>query len=507
MHIPKTAHVTDDSRQVKQGSIFIHDVNNHPEGEAVAIRFIKQAKQNGASEIVTNIKVPDTTFNPAPNKILAKWAAQKFPAAPKILVGVTGTNGKTSVAWFYRQLANAQNHPCGSIGTLGVYNHKQETTQTGYTTPTAPVLHQTLQQLAEQNCTHSAIEVGSHALALHRADGLRFTAAALTNITQDHLDFHGTMEAYAAAKARLFTELLEENGTAVLPIQNPLAWPIAAFCRENNIKTLTTGTANAELTVNITKAHSQGLDVTIKYEKETHHTTLPLLGTFQAANIATTLGLGIASGLDFTKMLAALPTLQNVPGRMELVKPQGKIEAAAGRSVSQSQPRLVTVGAGAMPQTQAENHVFQRSVPTVIVDYAHTPDALESATAALKPLLPKNGKLITLFGAGGDRDNSKRPLMAKAAAKHSGHIIITDDNPRSEDPTEIRNQVAAGLPVNFPHNIISPREDAIAAAINMATEHDIVLLAGKGHETGQIINGTTHPFDDRDIARTLLKQK
>ncbi len=468
MNIPKTAHLTDDSRAVKPGSIFIHDVNNHPEGEAAAIRFIKQAKQNGVSEVVTNIKYQDTTFDPAPNKILAKWAAQKFPATPKTLVGVTGTNGKTSVAWFYRQLAASCGKKCGSIGTLGVYNDKQETTQTGYTTPTAPTLHQTLQTLSK-TCTHTAIEVGSHALALHRADGLRFTAAALTNITQDHLDFHGTMEAYAAAKARLFTELLQEDGTAVLPIQNPLAWPIAAFCRENNINVLTTGSANAELTVNITKAHAQGLDVTIKYNADNHHTTLPLLGTFQAANIATTLGLGIASGLDFTKMLTALATLQNVPGRMELVSQKGQA--------------------------------------TVIVDYAHTPDALESATAALKPLLPKNGKLITLFGAGGDRDNTKRPLMAKAAAKHSDHVIITDDNPRSENPQKIRDQVAAGLPPNTPHQNLSPREDAITAAIKMATEHDIILLAGKGHETGQIINGTTHPFDDRDVARKILLQK
>lgn len=461
-------HLTDDSRQVKQGSVFIHDVGNHPEGAAAAEKFMTAAQNAGAREVITNLKKEGTTFHPAPNKVLAEWASITFPKRPEALVGVTGTNGKTSVAWFYRQLATACGKKCGSIGTLGVYGtEKKPLTQTGYTTPNAPALHQNLELLAENTCTHAALEIGSHALALHRADGVRFKAAALTNITQDHLDFHGTMEAYTAAKFRLFSELLQKDGTAVLPTDRPEAHPLIDLCSKHNIQVLTVGKHNADLTVHTTRAHSKGQDITIQYSGQTYSTTLPLMGTFQAANIATTLGLGIASALDLKDMLAALPTLKNVPGRMELVSTSNQ--------------------------------------PAVIVDYAHTADALETACGALKPLLEGGGRLITIFGAGGDRDATKRPLMAVAAGKESDILIITDDNPRSEDPATIRAQVAAGAPTHIETHQISPREDAIAAALNMATEKDIILLAGKGHETGQIIKGEILPFDDRKVAQELLE--
>lgn len=466
IYAPHT-HLTDDSRHVEKGSVFVLDIYNHPQGKTLAPQFIKQAQENGAAEIITNIEIDGTTFHPQPGDVLSQWAVQKWPNAPETCVGVTGTNGKTSVAWFYRQLALACKNSCASIGTLGVYSAKnKEPAYTGYTTPTAPILHEKLEKLAAQNISHCAIEVGSHALALHRADGVRFKAAALTNITQDHLDFHGSMEHYAAAKARLFTDLLEDGGIAVLPIQLPLAWPIAAMCKEAEINTLTTGTANAELTVNILKSHAQGLEILVKYQDIEHTTNVPLLGTFQAANLATTLGLGIASGLDFNTMLNALPHLTNVPGRMEIVPSQ--------------------------------DHQ-----PTVIVDFAHTADALNTACAALKPLVPAGGKLITVFGAGGDRDTTKRIPMGQAAAKHSDLVIITDDNPRTEDPAPIRAEVQKGAPDALN---ISPREDAIAAAINQATEKDIILLAGKGHESGQIIGKETFPFDDRLVAQSILEK-
>jgi UDP-N-acetylmuramoyl-L-alanyl-D-glutamate--2,6-diaminopimelate ligase len=447
--------LTDDSRRVQPGDVFVFDQRIH----AAAARFIEEAQRRGASAVVANVDAPHVLFEPEPGRVLARWARAQYARQPAHMVAVTGTNGKTSVAWFYQQLVVG----AASVGTLGIMAEGQVLAQTGYTSPPALKIHEILDDLASRGISHACLEASSHALALHRLDGVALEAAALTNISHDHLDFHGSLDAYVAAKQRLFSELLPPGGTAVLPMGHPVAWPLASLCKERECRVLSVGTANAELVVQPVAVAAAGLEVLVKFG-EIHETmTLPLMGAFQAENVAVAFGLALASGQPAALACAALSGITSVPGRMEII------------------------------QNKRENQ------PTVVVDYAHTPEALQRALEALRPLTA--GKLSVVFGCGGDRDRKKRALMGKIAAELADRSVVTDDNPRNEDPAAIRQEILQGA---GGATEIGDRAEAIAYALAQAEAADVVLLAGKGHETGQVVKGQTLPFDDRAVAREAL---
>jgi UDP-N-acetylmuramoyl-L-alanyl-D-glutamate--2,6-diaminopimelate ligase len=468
-NLPENATLTDDTRTLKAGEVLVWDDRIKP---ALTPQIIADARAKGAAHIITNASVtgPDIIPVPDPGKMLAAYAAETWPRQPKVMLGVTGTSGKTSVAWFCQALGAACGVNTASLGTLGTVRNNKVESYFGYTSPTALVLHPMLQQLADDGTTHACMEVSSHALALHRADGVRFTAAALTNITQDHFDFHGNYDNYFSAKARLFTEVLQPGSTAVLPIVRPEAWGLASVAKQRGLRVLGVGTGNAELVVEVKEATGQGLSVNLKYSATPVAAQVPLVGAFQAENLAVALGLMLAGGLPWEKLSKAVPTLSAPPGRMELT-----------------------------PATQ--------SSPCVVVDYAHKPDALARVLMSLKPMAEATGgNLIVVFGCGGNRDATKRPLMGKIAADMANVVIITDDNPRNEKPDTIRAEVEKGAKTGlskFVHNI-GDRRKAIAAALDAATPRDIVLIAGKGHEEGQIVGDKTLPFDDRLVVKELL---
>jgi UDP-N-acetylmuramoyl-L-alanyl-D-glutamate--2,6-diaminopimelate ligase len=322
-------------------------------------------------------------------------------------------------------------------------------------------LHQHLHALTEKGVEYCCLEVSSHALALHRTDGVELTAGAFTNISPDHRDFHGSMEAYMLAKQRLFAECLPEGAGAVIQILKPGLWPMAAVAKQRELNLLTVGTANAELVVQVQDVTSSGMKVLVKYEKNATEITLPLIGTFQAENIATAVGLCLQSGLSWAEVEVGLQSIQSVPGRMEMIIVPGK--------------------------------------PLVVVDYAHTPDALKTAIEAIRPQV--QGTLWTVFGCGGDRDKTKRSEMGRIATELSDHVVVTDDNPRTENPENIRKGILKSCPNALE---CAGREKAIELAIAKADEKDVVLLAGKGHEAGQYIMGEVLEFDDRDQARKIL---
>lgn len=467
--IDADATLTDDTRTIKAGEVLVWDDRIKP---TITEQVIADARSKGAIHIITNAKVQgaDIIAVEDPGKILAAYAAETWPRQPATMLGVTGTSGKTSVAWFCQALGAACGMKAASLGTLGTVRNNKVEEYSGYTSPTALVLHPLLQQLADDGTTHTCMEVSSHALALHRADAVRFTAAAITNVTQDHFDFHGNYDNYFAAKARLFTEVLQPGSTAVLPIVRPEAWGLASVAKQRGLRVLGVGTGNAELVVEVKEANGQGLSVNLKYSATPLAAQVPLVGAFQAENLAVALGLMLAGGLSWEKLAKAVPTLSAPPGRMELT-----------------------------PAT--------RTSPCVVVDYAHKPDALSRVLMALKPMAEKaGGKLIVVFGCGGNRDATKRPIMGKIAADMADAVFITDDNPRKEDANTIRAEVEKGAKTGLTKSIhnIGDRRKAIAAALNAAAPNDIVLVAGKGHEDGQIIGDQTLPFDDRLVVKDLL---
>ncbi len=454
--------VVDDSRQVNPGDIFVFDARIC-EGAKI---FIKKAFSQGAAAVVSNIKMDGVVYVEAPGMVLARWAALQFSQQPACMVGVTGTNGKTSVAWFYQKLTELLGKISASIGTMGVFVQGKKVADTGYTSPTALKLHEVLHGLVQQKVTHGCLEVSSHGLALNRVDSVQFKAAGFTNLTHDHLDFHGTMDAYLLAKQRLFTELLPKGGTAVLTVLQPMSLPLATLCKGVGINVLMVGTTNAELVVKPIELRSDGMKVEVKYGQMSATCDVPLIGAFQAENLAVALGLCVASGFDFEALVKVLPHITSVPGRMERIKKQNKNQ------------------------------------PTVVVDYAHTPDALEHALKALRPLT--KGKLVCVFGCGGDRDAAKRPLMGKLSAMLADMSIVTDDNPRTENATVVRQDI---LQKTDNETEVANRAKAILYAINNTDKNDVILLAGKGHEQGQIVGKKVLPFDDREVARAILQGK
>lgn len=447
-----------DHRKVAPGTVFGAFEGARVNGED----FIPAAVRAGAVAIVARPEaVVDGAVHIAdinPRERFARLAAKFFAPFPETAIAVTGTNGKTSTVEMTRQLWRMSGHHAASIGTLGVTT-SDDTVSTGLTTPDVVTFLANVAGLAREGVTHVAFEASSHGLSQYRTEGLPVRAAAFTNLSRDHLDYHGDMAAYFCAKLRLFADVLDADGTAVVWADDPHAMRVEELARMRGNKLITVGEHGETLKLVGRDPTLLGQGLVIEAEGETHKVNLPLIGAYQAANALTAAGLVIATGGDVAATIANLARLQPVRGRLERA-------------------------------------VITRSGAPVYVDYAHTPDALEAAIAALKP--HTTGRLILVFGAGGDRDTGKREPMGQAAAAGADVVIVTDDNPRDEDPALIRAEVLKGAPGATE---IGGRREAIAAAIGMAQAEDIVLIAGKGHEQGQIVGDRVLPFDDVSVAR------
>ena len=447
-----------DHRKVARGTVFGAFKGSRFNGED----FIADAIGAGAVAVVAR---PEATVQGAlhiadaePRRAFARLAAKFFAPFPETVVAVTGTNGKTSTVELTRQLWRMAGHHAASIGTLGVTTADDQVS-TGLTTPDIVTFLSNMAGLAREGVTHAAFEASSHGLSQYRTEGLPVRAGAFTNLSRDHLDYHGTMEAYLEAKLRLFTEVIDEDGAAVVWMDDAASARVAELASERGLRLLTVGTKSETLKLVKREPTQLGQTLTIEAEGKSFQVKLPLIGAYQAANALTAAALVFATGGALAQTLENLSRVQPVRGRLE---------------------RAAISKAGA----------------PIYVDYAHTPDGLRAAIEALRP--HATGRLITVFGAGGDRDRGKRPEMGAVAAELSDRVIVTDDNPRSEDAAAIRKDVLAGAPSATE---IGGRREAIAAAIGEAGAGDIVLLAGKGHEQGQIVGDKVLPFDDVSVAR------
>jgi UDP-N-acetylmuramoyl-L-alanyl-D-glutamate--2,6-diaminopimelate ligase len=459
------AGLTADSRAVLPGFLFAALVGSKADGRD----FVPAALAQGAVAILapegSKLKLPKGVVlitDANPRRRLAQMAAVFHGAQPETMVAVTGTNGKTSVAMFYGQIMERLGKTSAAIGTLGIVAKGWDNAG-GLTTPDPSALHANLAKLAAFGVTHACMEASSHGLDQCRLDGVRLTAAAFTNLTRDHLDYHGGMENYAQAKLRLFTEVLPETASAVINMDSEAGLRFAEACAKRGITLLGYGRAGAELRLISATAKPFGQELALEILGKAVTVKLPLAGLFQAYNALAALGLALASGAPTDKALAALENLDGVPGRLQKVG-----ERANGAAV--------------------------------YVDYAHTPDALETVLKALKPHAAR--RLVVVFGCGGDRDPGKRPQMGAIGCKRADAMIVTDDNPRSEDPAKIRAAVLGGCCGAVE---IGDRHEAIRTAVAGLQKGDVLVIAGKGHETGQVIGTATHPFDDAEEVRAAIR--
>ena len=435
--------------------------------------FIQDALEKGAQAILSgreNLSLPKGIvhiYSPTPRLDYARICAAIYPARPGMLVGVTGTNGKTSVVEYMRQIWTRATWPAASIGTLGIACPVAELAShsANLTTPAPEDLFALFHNLAKKGITHAAFEASSHGLDQGRMAGLGVNVAVFTNLSQDHLDWHGDMDAYLKAKSRLFFENLLEAGTAVLNADDPMVMGLKDQLEKRDIVIWTVGFhPEADFRIQQIDTHPFGLDVQIMATGEAFRFPVALSGTFQAVNAVIAAAAAYASGMPLQDSFGALSVLTPVRGRMQPVY---------------GHP------AGAR----------------IIIDFAHTPDALDAALDALRAQTPD--KLKVVFGCGGDRDKNKRKKMGAIAARLADEVIITDDNPRSEDPAAIRAEIRKGCPNAIE---ISPRDEAIKTAIAALAGGDTLLIAGKGHETSQMIGTETLPFDDASVARHALSQ-
>jgi UDP-N-acetylmuramoyl-L-alanyl-D-glutamate--2,6-diaminopimelate ligase len=424
--------------------------------------FIPQAVGRGAVAVVARPeasveKVPHLA-DPIPRRLFAELAAKFYAPYPETVVAVTGTNGKTSTVEMTRQIWRMLGQRSASIGTLGVTTSDDQV-KTGLTTPDIVTFLHNMAGLKRMGMTHVAYEASSHGLDQYRAEGVPLAAAAFTNFSRDHLDYHETMDAYFVAKMRLFEELLPAGKPAVIWTDDPKSDEVIERARRARHQVLTVG-RKGELIRLVERSPSPlGQTLMVEHSSKSHRLALPLIGAYQASNVLTAAGLVLATGGEWNATFSAMQRVAPVRGRLERA-------------------------------------VISRAGVPVYIDYAHTPDALEAAIAALRPHV--EGRLITVFGAGGDRDQGKRPEMGAVATRLSDVVIVTDDNPRSEDPAVIRSAIMAGAAGAME---VGGRREAIAEAIRIAQAGDIVLVAGKGHETGQIVGDRVLPFDDALVAR------
>ena len=455
-----------DSRSVTDGTLFAAMPGSRVHGA----EFVQYAVRMGAVAVLTDRAGADIAaphldgialvLADDPRATLARTAALWFGGQPETMVAVTGTNGKTSVSTFVRQIWIEMGLAAVNLGTTGVEG--AWTAPLAHTTPEPITLHRTLVQARAAGITHAAMEASSHGLDQRRLDGVHLAAAGFTNFTQDHLDYHHTFEAYFDAKAGLFARVLPEDGVAVINLDDPRGVDMAAIARARGQSVLSVGRDGGDLHLTAQRFDSTGQDIRLEFAGKSYTARLPLIGGFQADNVMLACGLVIACGADPQAVFETLPHLGTVRGRMQL---------AATR----------------------ENGA------AVFVDYAHTPDAVATALAAMRPHVM--GRLIAVIGAGGDRDAGKRPLMGQAAAQCADVVFVTDDNPRSEDPALIRAAVMEGCPEAHE---VADRAEAILRAVDALGPGDALLIAGKGHETGQIVGDDILPFDDAEQASVAV---
>lgn len=463
---PSITGVTADSRKVKPGFLFAALPGSTVDGR----EFAAKAVAAGAVAVICADDIPGlgvpVLVTKDPRRAYALAAKAFWGAQPPVVVAVTGTNGKTSVAAFCRQIFNHAGRKAASMGTLGVRatgpGLDEQITPPGLTTPDAADVAELMSILAAKGVTHLALEASSHGVDQRRLDGVDLVAAGFLNLTQDHLDYHHTMEAYRDAKLRLFDTLLPRGATAVLNADSDAYDAFAATAVTSGQSIFSVGEAGQGLKLLSRQPTPEGQTLKIEAAGKVYEVRLPLVGGYQASNVLVAAGLCIAAGEDVESVMAALETIEGAPGRLQRVGTGPKGGEA-------------------------------------YVDYAHTPDGLETVLKALRPHV--EGRLIVVFGAGGDRDRAKRPLMGQAAADHADIAIVTDDNPRNEVPAAIRAEVLAGAKGA---QEIGDRREAIRSAVCQMTAGDVLVVAGKGHEQGMTIAGVMHPFDDvAEVAQAL----
>lgn len=462
--VPDITGISLDSRKVRPGNLFV--ALPSASGAVDGTYFIDQAIAKGAGAILgplngANKVLDKVCYLPSLDiqADLAKLLPVFYPKKPDVVVAVTGTNGKTSIVRFAQQLWAELGIKAASIGTLGVDAYPDLKT---LTSPDPVTMHDLLQRLARDSFTHAALEASSHGLQQRRLAGINPKAAAFTNLSHDHLDYHKTLEAYFQAKQLLFSEVLKPDGVAVLNAQAPEFETLQAVCKTRGQEILTYGGEGADLAITQRQALPEGQQLNLNICGESYDILLPLMGEFQAMNALCALGLVIASGVEAHDAVGALEQLKPVVGRLE---------------------HVVTSSTGAR----------------VFVDYAHTPAALETVLRALRQ--HTSGKLIVVFGCGGERDQQKRPVMGKVASDYADRVFVTDDNPRSESPETIRREI---LKLCSGAIEIADRREAIHAAVESAGPDDIVLIAGKGHESLQLVGEQAAPFSDAEVVRKIV---
>ncbi|CAG0996000.1 MAG: UDP-N-acetylmuramoyl-L-alanyl-D-glutamate--2,6-diaminopimelate ligase [Rhizobiaceae bacterium] len=455
--------VSSDSREVKPGTLFVAVPGTKADGAAYAA----EAERRGAAAIVagrgavkTALSIPVIEVDD-PRRILALSAARFFPRQPDVMVAVTGTSGKTSVAAFVRQIWEHEGLAAASIGTTGVVAPGRNE-YGSLTTPDPVGLHRLLDELARSGVTHAAMEASSHGLDQRRLDGVRLSAGAFTNLGRDHMDYHPTVDEYFSAKLRLFDQLLPKGAPAVIFADDPWSEATATHARAAGLMVLTVGRHGDFLTLKRVEHERHRQRAEVEAAGAIHEIDLPLAGDFQIANALVAAGLAISTGTPTDKAFAALERLKGAPGRLDLVG---------------------TTAHGA----------------PVYVDYAHKPDALENVLASVRPFT--TGRVVVVFGCGGDRDRGKRPIMGEIATRLADVVIVTDDNPRSEVPAEIRAAILAAAPGAIE---IGDRREAIREGVSMLHAGDTLIVAGKGHEVGQTFGSETVHFSDHEEVRAAL---
>jgi UDP-N-acetylmuramoyl-L-alanyl-D-glutamate--2,6-diaminopimelate ligase len=454
-----------DSRAVKPGDVFFALAGSKTDG----VRFIDAAIGSGAVAIAgehppqASSRVPFVA-TPNPRRALALAAAKFYPRQPATIAAVTGTSGKTSVAAFTRQIWQRLGYESASIGTIGLVSPKR-TVYGSLTTPDPIALHRQLDEIAREGVTHLAFEASSHGLDQYRLDGVRISAGGFTNLSRDHMDYHPDVAHYLAAKLRLFRDLVAPDGAAVISADHDCSREVIAAAREKNLRIVTVGSKGdgAGEGIRLVAADIDGFaqNLTLEHRGRKHAVRLPLVGAFQVENALVAAGLAISTGSEAKAVFAELERLEGAKGRLE--------------------------------------RVAERNGAPIFIDYAHKPDALAKALQALRPYARR--KLVVVFGAGGDRDAGKRPLMGAIASESADSVIITDDNPRSENPGAIRASI---LSAAKGATEIGDRAEAIRVAISALQPGDALLIAGKGHETGQIVGDRVLPFSDHDAVASAL---
>ena len=456
--------LTSDSREVKPNFLFAVLDNGVTSGE----QYIPQAIQAGASAILTQNKPQNAPENVLfllaenPNKTFGIMLKNFYHAQPQNIAAITGTNGKTSIADFVRQMIFALGHNAASMGTLGLIKNDQAPVPFNNTTPGAMTIHKTLHNLKNEGFDYLIMETSSHGICQYRVSGVDFKVAGFTNLTQDHLDFHKTMQNYYEAKKLLFTDIMPHGGTAVLNADISVFEDLKEACLEAGHKVISYGHQGKDIQVLQEDPCHNGQNIKINYFGKICDVFVPLAGDFQVMNVLCALGMASALTGKKEELLALVPNLKGAKGRLQYI--------------------------GTTPKGGA-----------VYVDYAHTPDAIENIITSMRP--HTQNKLHILFGCGGDRDKTKRPIMGKIAQDLADYVYVADDNPRTENPETIRQEIMAGCPDALN---LGDREKAIAFAMDKLEKGDVLLVAGKGHETGQYINGKVLPFNDEEVVKKYL---